>query len=49
MSTKETIDTLYNEAAAYFGITIKELKHRITIGGETLIHQYHTHKYPGGF
>lgn len=49
MSTKEAIDKLYNDAASHFGITVKELVHRTTAGGETLIHQYRTHKYPGGF
>ena len=49
MTTENAIDRLYSEAAQYFNITVKELQHRITVGGETLIHQYHTHKYPGGF
>ena len=49
MSTKEATDKLYNEAAAHFGITVKELVDRITAGGEMLIHQYRTQKYPGGF
>lgn len=49
MSTKEATDNLYNDAAAHFGITVKEFVDRITTGGEMLIHQYRTQKYPGGF
>lgn len=49
MSTKEVVDTLYKNVAQHFNITVKELIHRTTVGGETLIHQYYTEKYPAGF
>ena len=49
MSTKEIIDKLYNDVAEHFGITVKELMHRLVSGNETLVHQYYTEKFPGGF
>lgn len=37
---QESVDELYTKVAEYYGITIQELKQRIT-EGEKLIHRYY--------
>lgn len=48
-NTENVVNRLYKDVALWYNITVDELKHRTTVGGEKLIHQYYTEKYPHGF
>jgi hypothetical protein len=41
----DVVDNLMRRVAEYYGISVDELKHRITVGGETLVHQYYVSTY----
>lgn len=49
MSTKTAADRLEAGACAYHGITVKELRRRMTVGGEPLMHQYYMWAFPDGW
>lgn len=48
-TTKKIVDELYENVAKYHGITVNELRRRITENGETLVHQYYVGTYGEGF
>jgi hypothetical protein len=49
MSTKPAADRLMQGACEYHGISMKELHQRITVGGESLMHQYYLWAFPNGW
>jgi hypothetical protein len=49
MSTETAADRLMKGACEYYSISMEELHRRITVGGESLMHQYYLAAFPDGW